>query len=865
MSQMREVGDRKKLEKLLRVFYKEVFTLKDETNAFNIHPIFNTLPSKKDYPDYYAVIRTPVSLNTLKKRVPHYTKPQEFLNDIVQIGWNAITYNTKGSVIYQYATVLNKYVKEQMYPRLRKEYPFVRYPYLGKLPDEADEKEQLAFVEKERLEDEKNGIVSTKTELNQKENTVVEETDQDDEEYLEFKKPTMRLRTNRKISSYQESHSPSYNPISSPQISSKAVQHKAHVRRGRPPTIDLPYLQRIKNILKNFKREYDQDTGDLLTASVEKLPPDMSNVVPNPVSMDDIRKKTKTRKYKDFSSFQNEFNLMLTNFKLYYRSDLDELKIINKLEKVFNIFVRNELSRPDEFYVPEGDLRYPLDSIVACGLSFKIGDWVLLNNPNDAKKPIVGQVFKLWKTSDGGQWLNACWYFRPEQTVHRVDRLFYKNEVMKTGQYRDHPIEDIVGKCYVIHFTRFQRGDPDINLEGPLFVCEFRYNENDKVFNKIRTWKACLPEELRYVDEQTIPVPGRKFFKYPSPIRHLLPSNASVDDRLPEPTKGAPNAPPLVGAVYVRPMLDRDDLGEYMTSTDCPRYIIRPGDPPEEGKIDYESGTVVTNYATTNALPRTNNHSTVRLPSLRQSRTSTAMNSGRNTPDQGYPLLSTNNYGDTPGGLTVQRLTQLQFQRLQQKQQQEQQKKLQANNNYRLTNVVSNLNAQASRSSMFQVVVDSPSSYILPISITKNVDVLQRSDYGSQSRRSHEHGSVSDQILTRKRIKKEVLWFKGASISIEENLLNLGSEYFDVPLNKWFQNTKKRKLEFEEIEEVLETPSQKNESNNFEGDDNISHKDNDLHLDHEHDNEKNYIPGTFVLGLRPSAKFMAHKLKPTSI
>ena len=50
-----------------------------------------------------------------------------------------------------------------------------------------------------------------------------------------------------------------------------------------------------------------------------------------------------------------------------------------------------------------------------------------------------------------------CWYYRPEQTCHAVDRLFFLNEVCKTGQYRDHLVDDIVGPCYVIFLTRYQK------------------------------------------------------------------------------------------------------------------------------------------------------------------------------------------------------------------------------------------------------------------------------------------------------------------------------------------------------------------------------------------------------------------------
>ena len=45
----------------------------------------------------------------------------------------------------------------------------------------------------------------------------------------------------------------------------------------------------------------------------------------------------------------------------------------------------------------------------------------------------------------------------------------------------------------------------------------------------------------------------RKVKKVPSPIKHLLPSDAKETDDLPKPTWGLENAPPIVGAVHKRP------------------------------------------------------------------------------------------------------------------------------------------------------------------------------------------------------------------------------------------------------------------------------------------------------------------------
>lgn len=885
---MSEADNLKELQSRVRTEYEALFTLKEE-NGLEIYPIFNVLPPKKEYPDYYALIRNPISLNTLKKRVPHYTDAQSFVNDVVQIPWNAKTYNTKESAIYKYAGILETYAKEKMVPKLREYYPEVEYPYLGPLPDEIESMKAQGITPPEIPQPPPNKMrMKTKTEDD-------EDADgQDDEDYSEGNgkrsMPQLRLTLHRGMQNASQSYQGNRSQSGTPKpLYGRHQQQRTHMRRGRPPVIDLPYVQRIKNVIKMLKKEIDDD-NEPLTLPFERLPDELREpryytVIANPVCLEDIRKRVKTRKYKDFQTFQNDFQLMLTNYRLYNRTEPQALKKAAFLEKKYNALIRHELSKPDRDYMPEGELRYPMDEVEVNGRTYQIGDWVLLENPNDTTKPTVAQIFRLWSTNDGRRWLNACWYLRPEQTVHRVDRLFYKNEVVKSGQYRDHLVEELVGKCYVVHFTRYQRGDPDVKLEGPLFVCEFRYNEADKIFNKIRTWKACLPEEIRDQDENTIPVNGRKFLKYPSPLKNLLPPNATYDDPMPQPTEGAVNAPPLIGGVYLGPKLERDDLGEYASSDDCPRYIVRPGDPPEEGRIDFETGTIVTNTQTATALPKMGQTS-ARLASLKQNKSATGLNSLRNgmyTPPLGgatpgsvqadavgspTPNLMTPT-GLVPGQqLTVQGLKQHQLNKQQlQFQQQQQHKKSQASG-YNLTTVVNNLAAQASRNSLGHISVDSPSSYVLPVSITKNVEVLQRTDYASQVRRLGK-----EQVPRKKRNKGEVIWFKGPSVAVEERLLNSGDERLQPSLNRWFsKNFNKRPkldLDYEVVEERVgeaDTNPQNQDahhnSNNQQGNGIVEDEDNYSFSedDSDEENEIQTLPDSYPLGLRPSAKFMAFKL-----
>ena len=192
------------------------------------------------------------------------------------------------------------------------------------------------------------------------------------------------------------------------------------------------------------------------------------------------------------------------------------------------------------------------------GELWKVGDWVHIQNPNDATKPIVAQVFETW-TDEGTDYFNACWYYRPEQTVHQHEKHFYPNEVVKTSQYRDHTMDEIVGRCFVMFFTRFHRGRPrGIAPDCEIYVVEARYNESNKQMHKIKTWLNCIPEAVRDTDyEMDLFDTGvRRVKKVPSPLLHMLKDGDKDEGKMPQPQWGADKAPPIVGGIYKGPRPD---------------------------------------------------------------------------------------------------------------------------------------------------------------------------------------------------------------------------------------------------------------------------------------------------------------------
>lgn len=140
------------------------------------------------------------------------------------------------------------------------------------------------------------------------------------------------------------------------------------------------------------------------------------------------------------------------------------------------------------------------------GMKIAVGNWVHLMNPTDPSRPIIAQVFKT-RTEDLGDhhqdWITANWFLRPEQSKHPRSMTFWANEVIKTGQYVEHHVEDILEVICVIFYTKANRGVPAEGEGGwhtgdPLYVCEMRYQPDRDAYFKIKNWASCMPEEVRH-------------------------------------------------------------------------------------------------------------------------------------------------------------------------------------------------------------------------------------------------------------------------------------------------------------------------------------------------------------------------------
>lgn len=510
------------------------------SDGLPIVDVFSTLPDRR-IPGYYQIVKRPMALDILKQNLNDgkYAKISEFVRDFAQIVYNAKLFNEKGSEVYEYAVLLEKYLRQQL-SSLRGKFDSseLAVPNIGGLLKQESDDE--AYEDGESGEDDDNDDDDDDNNNNDNDDEDNEDNEDDDDDAL---LPRKRGRPRR----------------------SNAVDDEDTGRkrsRPPPPATDRPHEVKIKAIMRGLRKERDPKGDRLLYLTFEKLPdasqfPDYYNTVAHPISIDRIRKNIKRGRYASVEAFVADVDLLLNNAKQYYAEGSGPFKDATQLQAALASLTGTEAKTGQE---PSGTAnpnakftRVPIDHIEHMGGVYRVGDWVHIRNPNDESKPIIGQIFRIWAGGDGQQWVNVCWYYRPEQTVHRYDKVFYENEVVKSGQYRDHHVDEIQEKCFVMFITKYQRGRPAGVGSRSVYCCESRYNEVEKAFNKIRTWKACIPDEVRMVDypmdmyEKPIAIR-----RVPSPIKHLLPVDARDTDPIPDPVMGAPNAPPVVGAVYKR-------------------------------------------------------------------------------------------------------------------------------------------------------------------------------------------------------------------------------------------------------------------------------------------------------------------------
>jgi chromatin structure-remodeling complex subunit RSC1/2 len=509
------------------------FKIKKGSEDYYPSMLFKRVPNKRNLPDYYQIIKEPSAISTLKGKIQRksYTGIPEFVRDFALVVHNAQVYNRPNSQpvrdVFQLEAVFREELRKLVEQGLLKEEETV-FPDLGEIPAATPEPDPVS----EEEEDDEDGEGEDDD----------EDDDGDDSDDGRRKRRRGRPSGGRKGRDDDDDD-----------------DKGNRKRRGRPPKVDTPLEARIKAIIKGLRRPKDK-AGVYRLRHFERLPdkaehPHYYQEIKEPMAMDIIKKKAKRKKYSSLETFTRDVELMFRNAMAYNVDSSDIYQDAKVLLGEAQDLSAAEKAKPDEEYLLD-DGRIPLPNGVEYkGEFWKIGDWIHIQNPNDVTKPVVAQIYRTWRDAEGQNWINACWYYRPEQTVHQYEKHFYPNEVVKTGQYRDHHMEEVIDRCFVMFFTRYNRGRPrNLDPSKEVYVCEARYNEEKHKFNKIKTWASCLPDEVRDKDyEMDLFDAPRRIKKIPSPLKHLIKEDAKEDEDIPTPQWRNKNAPPLVGGIYKAP------------------------------------------------------------------------------------------------------------------------------------------------------------------------------------------------------------------------------------------------------------------------------------------------------------------------
>ncbi|XP_077105239.1 SWI/SNF-related matrix-associated actin-dependent regulator of chromatin subfamily A member 2 isoform X7 [Ranitomeya variabilis] len=101
-----------KLTKQMNAIVDTVINYKDSSGR-QLSEVFIQLPSRKELPEYYELIRKPVDFKKIKERIRNhkYRSVSDLEKDVMLLCYNAQTFNLEGSQIYEDSIVLQSVFK----------------------------------------------------------------------------------------------------------------------------------------------------------------------------------------------------------------------------------------------------------------------------------------------------------------------------------------------------------------------------------------------------------------------------------------------------------------------------------------------------------------------------------------------------------------------------------------------------------------------------------------------------------------------------------------------------------------------------------------------------------------------------------
>ncbi|TEB29250.1 hypothetical protein FA13DRAFT_1734922 [Coprinellus micaceus] len=575
--------------------------------------MFLTLVDREDWPHYYEVIPEPRCLNNIKAGVEkgRYKDVMDVYTDLALVFWNAIYYNEPGSQISNDATTLKSLLEAEWKKR-----PFLGPPRIE--PPAASPQKVHGVV------DEASSRPKPKAEVKPAPSATPAppppppiSTTAKPRTVIPAPAPVASSSNLRQLSPEIDVESPDSEGLAmddgptmerDPLSGEIATQLERGLPRwagfGEKGWMEYATVERMSDILHAIKSHKDI-IGNRTASAFDSVPEEAT--IPNlsstaAVSLHLIETKLRANEYASAREFDLDMARIFEKGRRWHEPCTEAYGRVLLLQRLYQALTSpnppigppyvsethfaglitgpgnvKPVHGADSEGIPNVTThrvsskdRQFVDELNYKGWTIKLADWLHLANADDPSRPIVGQVFRCWVSDElakkGREGVTVSWYYRPEQTYHPANRAFWEGEVFKTSHFADHPIEDLIEKIACQFTARHVRGRPRPPfwyVGWPLYVCDSRYNDRERIFVKIKNWNSCVPEEVRksvefmpiypfermvYPARLTSPfltrVPGQAGVKFPGGLLPRTDGNADGGDGAGKKSRGGTRGAP---------------------------------------------------------------------------------------------------------------------------------------------------------------------------------------------------------------------------------------------------------------------------------------------------------------------------------
>lgn len=312
------------LEQLL-----EAIVVATNPSGHLISELFQKLPSKVQYPDYYAIIKEPIDLKTIAQRIQNgsYKSIHAMAKDIDLLAKNAKTYNEPGSQVFKDANSIKKIF------------------YTKKAEIEQHEMTKSSL----RIRTSSNLAASRLTGASQSKSGLSDERNPASK-YYRNKRAVQGGRLSAITMALQ------YGSESEEDATLAAARYEEGESEAESITsfmdVSNPFYQ-----LYDTVRSCRNNQGQLIAEPFFHLPskkkyPDYYQQIKVPISLQQIRTKLKNQEYETLDHLECDLNLMFENAKRYNVPNSAIYKRVLKLQQVMQA-KKKELARRDD--IEDGD------------------------------------------------------------------------------------------------------------------------------------------------------------------------------------------------------------------------------------------------------------------------------------------------------------------------------------------------------------------------------------------------------------------------------------------------------------------------------------------------------------------------------